>query len=443
MKLRYNLLTILIGLCLVACNQNSGVNVPMTSMEPQPHFQQAMNNVLDVIKTVNPTQYKILQGNIGAIQPHFYTSDILDKVYGESSYTHLRKQAANQVESHTDTLLYIVNFEDNQGFAIMSANDSLLGDMIFAIADTGSISLEDFYDTNNEDDNGICAQNPSTTIGGMVNNYLDDLTKLKKNKEIVLPEYPMEPYIYKYGNWTTAGKIAPRIKIKIDQDSPYNKYCFTSNGQQALAGCVAIAIVQMMSANKYPTSFGNVIVNWDNIIARYKTDNTQKDALAKVIAVVGKQCKMNYGVSSSSAYMTDAKSCIASYSRYQNVALTTDVSLEVIEPMLNNLLPVVMSGTRIGADSQKHGHAWTIDGWLHQERTVTCYVGSKLVSTSTQRRKLVHCVYGWGGWCDGYYNLKVFDLNKGPVERENEDKPYGSTMDRNYKMDYDLIKYSF
>lgn len=253
----------------------------------------------------------------------------------------------------------------------------------------------------------------------------------------------MEPYIYKYGNWTTAGKIAPRIKIKIDQDSPYNKYCFTSNGQQALASCVAIAIVQMMSANKYPTSFGNVIVNWDNIIARYKTDNTQKDALAKVIAVVGKQCKMNYGVSSSSAYMTDAKSCIASYSRYQNVALTTDVSLEVIEPMLNNLLPVVMSGTRIGADSQKHGHAWTIDGWLHQERTVTCYVGSKLVSTSTQRRKLVHCVYGWGGWCDGYYNLKVFDLNKGPVERENEDKPYGSTMDRNYKMDYDLIKYSF
>ena len=252
----------------------------------------------------------------------------------------------------------------------------------------------------------------------------------------------MEEYIYKYGNWTTAGKIAPRIKMKIDQGMPYNKYCFTSNSQQALAGCVAIAIVQMMSANKYPTSMGNITVNWDNIIAKYKTDNAQKDALAKVIAVIGKQCKMNYGVSSSSAYMTDARSCIASYNRYKNVALTTDVSLEIIEPMLNNLLPVVMSGTRIGENSQKHGHAWTIDGWLHQERTVTCYVGSKLVSTSTQRRKLVHCVYGWGGLCDGYYNLKVFDLNKGPVERENEDKPYGLTTNKNYTMDYKLIKYS-
>ena len=136
-------------------------------------------NVLDVIKTVNPKKYEMLQENIGAIQPHFYTSDILDKVYGESSFTYQRKQAANQEQSSVDTLLYIVNFDNNQGFAIMSANEPLLGDMIFAIADTGSISLDDFYNTNNEYD-GICAQNPSATIGGIVNNYFDDFINLKK-----------------------------------------------------------------------------------------------------------------------------------------------------------------------------------------------------------------------------------------------------------------------
>ena len=43
MKLQYNLLTIIIGLCLVACNQK--IDIDVTLEEPQTHFQQAMGNV--------------------------------------------------------------------------------------------------------------------------------------------------------------------------------------------------------------------------------------------------------------------------------------------------------------------------------------------------------------------------------------------------------------
>lgn len=46
---------------------------------------------------------------------------------------------------------------------------------------------------------------------------------------------------------TIIERINPKCKVCWDQDPPYNKYCYTNDGQQAAAGCVAIAGAQALS----------------------------------------------------------------------------------------------------------------------------------------------------------------------------------------------------
>src|SRR5574344_2101458 len=44
-----------------------------------------------------------------------------------------------------DTLMYLVNFSNDNGFAVLSAN-RMLGDKVFCVTDEGGISAEDFAD---------------------------------------------------------------------------------------------------------------------------------------------------------------------------------------------------------------------------------------------------------------------------------------------------------
>ena len=155
--------------------------------------------------------------------------------------------------------------------------------MIFAIADTGSISINDFYIASEDTAQNDYSLNPSATVGTLVNNYLNDRFQFKKDNGTIDSQDLLGRFTYKYSSWTTSGKIYPRVKIKIGQSTPYNKYCFTSDGQQAVAGCVAIALVQLISANKYPSTIGGQFVDWDTLIDTYKTNTTQRDILAKIM----------------------------------------------------------------------------------------------------------------------------------------------------------------
>ena len=35
-----------------------------------------------------------------------------------------------------------------------------------------------------------------------------------------------------------------------------------------------------------------------------------------------------------------------------------------------------------------------------------------------QENGLVHCNFGWGGMCDGYYQFSIFNLSGGPLFTE-------------------------
>ena len=54
------------------------------------------------------------------------------------------------------------------------------------------------------------------------------------------------------------------VKLAWNQHAPYNRYCFTESGQQALAGCVAIAAAQALTVLQ-PSNFPG-ITSWEEIV---------------------------------------------------------------------------------------------------------------------------------------------------------------------------------
>lgn len=425
-----HLLIAIASIFAVACQDNRDVVINEAPEQERSHFEQAMQDVMAIVAETNPEKYQHLISIRSTLRPEYYTSATMAECLPASV---LKKASSDGSANGLDTLLYIVNFGNDEGFAIMSANPEILGDMVLAVADSGSIYMDDFVAAAQEDNS--TNNTPARTVAGIINKGLTDLTNLKVSDP--LPAFP-EHCIYKrYGAWTEKKKLSPLVPIKIGQGSPYNKYCFTRNGQQAVAGCVAIAVVGIMAANKYPTHIDNIYIDWTAIRNGYKTNPTQQDIFALIIAAVGKQCKMTYGTKKSSASITDAKGCFENYPGYHDLTILSGdkASMEKIESMLLNELPVYFQAWD-GTD----GHAWVIDGWLWQERCVEIYDNSTLIDTGKESRKLVHCAYGWGGKCDGYYNFKVFNVEKGPLTTESGEN--GGTNPYNFDNLYKMITYT-
>jgi hypothetical protein len=75
----------------------------------------------------------------------------------------------------------------------------------------------------------------------------------------------------------------------------------------------------------------------------------------------------------------------------------------------------------------KESHAWNIDGYKIQSRTiiVKSYVNNTLnkTTTRTETKEMVHCDFGWKIHCNGYYISGIFDLDS----KENELDPGAGT----------------
>ncbi len=94
------------------------------------------------------------------------------------------------------------------------------------------------------------------------------------------------------------------------------------------------------------------------------------------------------------------------------------------------------------------GHAWVIDGAMAQHNMQTIAyppdARNPYGRTSTGvlwRRQLLHCNFGWGGHCDGYYVEDVFNLKKGPVFIEEGNGDGGGSDDYHYDWCYRIIEY--
>lgn len=302
----------------------------------------------------------------------------------------------------TDSLLYLVNYEDNNGFALIGADTRL--DDIYAISEKGSFQFADSIEI------------PALSAMFEIMRY-NISESLKPKANITKAAVTTSTTVIK--DWTTMDyNITPRLDVQWGQGAPFNRYCFTTDGRQAVAGCVAIALAQCMLYCEYPKSYNGYTFNWNEIKKVKNRDYsslTGADQLARLINCIGILVNMDYGVSSSEAYSERIFDAMTAMGYPSQLGFEDRFYYAPIAAYLDNGNIIYARAT---TDDRSGGHAWVIDGCMDQERvTYNSYDG-----TMYSYRYLAHCRFGWNGTADGYYSVKVgedIDTQQGPVTGGN------------------------
>lgn len=346
-------------------------------------------------------------------------------------------------ESGTDTLIYVFNYADDAGFALVAKDKRATS--LLAVTERGS------YDGETTDNEGFelymdylrdHLAAATSAPSGLLSSGLGDAV-ITETKAISIRD-------------TTA--VGPYLTVAWGQEFPFNYFCFVgggSGGQQGVAGCDAIAIAQLMSYYEYPTStqltysfapVSTLALNWSEW--KYSAD-WDVYAVAMFIREIGERNKSEYYVEHTDdgdSYYTksnfqDDISCLRSF------GYTTDgacnYSKGTVFASLNNRRLVMMRGTNASTDK---GHAWVIDGYRVLEHTSMHYqrpmgqLDWTLMATVYDRKSYLHFNWGFFGQYDGFYFIEGYSTGGvGGTWTESADVFYPPKADYDYNDDVRII----
>ena len=378
-----------------------------------------------------------------------------------------------QGKTHKDSLLYIVDFENNAGCAVLAA-DRRIKDKILAITESGSFNNMDstmFPPTYKQ---GMYADSELMKGFSLYNADVDDyyvagefsplyfcdnfakycLTQCKDDDSKTIPNNPHESIKYVVGEWQTKEKIAPMLTTVWHQDSPFNDMNIPMNWffwqkwkKRSPAGCFPIAIAQIVAYHEKMSECNGYKLNWDSIKKNLYVYNNNADssasyedkrAVAKLVRWISVFCHAVYTPDFTFVFPHDARIVMSFI--YGNATTHCSYDNGVVYNMLKNNKPALVCAISKIFD----GHAWVVDGYLHRMRQEICIRncdGKERRDTTYREQQLVHCNWGWGGSCNGYYSQGVFNLKKGTVDIE---EGLGETnSDNNYNFNWFLRVISY
>ena len=324
-----------------------------------------------------------------------------------------------------DTLMYIVNFKDDEGFAIVGADKRT--ESIIALVETGTFSLDSLQEGTDE---------------GLLS-FIDDAIQMELN-DIKNYEYRPTSRSLVTNGYTISSYYKPILHTRWDQGGIYGKYCPNN-----LAGCAIIATAQILSHFQtigqvnwsYNGSGGSATLHWDKIISDCKKHNgkltasdsyASGDEIAHLVRYLGIALDANYKKGSTGCGESKAIDWFNKWGGLKASKLK-DYNEAAIVNAIKGGNPVYARGNsgkkkvlgiRVG---WKGGHAWVYDGML---------TASKDNKTST----FVHCNWGWDGRNNGYYISKAFDTNAGAIIYESPgDFQISGTSNYKYHLQYSII----
>ena len=208
--------------------------------------------------------------------------------------------------------------------------------------------------------------------------------------------------------------VEPLIKTQWGQDPYYNKHCPTIDGKNALTGCVATAMAQVMNYWQWPKKgigfyeyqsqyCGTVAsifgwgYDWDDMPNQLDFF-TFNDDVAYLMFDCGVSVDMDYGLGGSGAYPTKVKDAMVKYFKYSpKMTLENKDDYEEekwinkLKNELNNGIPILYYGDGTVGES---GHAFICDGYSIDNSN--CYF---------------HFNWGWCGSSDGYYLINSLETS--------------------------------
>lgn len=324
----------------------------------------------------------------------------------------------NQTRGASDTLIYAVNYPNDNGYLIVSADKTT--EPILAMIDNGSFDASRLNQNDGLEYFVNCA---NEYVKSSRVKYLDSI-----------PDYRMEYYRDTIKSVSVSN---PKLEVNWNQSWPENIYC-----PNKVAGCVPVAIAQVLSYFKPELTINltfdgrpcnTLKINWDELLTHrqstFFTNPTQREIDNHMA-----NCSNNYGWHQNLAALIRQ---IGEWSKSSYKPYATSTQSNNAWSTCNNLLPqqskTYISGTGFyneltkggialisGVSGEEEGHAWVLDGtgsieyeyWTYYSyNPITGQYGScdhnKTVS------QYVHCNWGWGGQDNGYFHEGVFDTSKG------------------------------
>ncbi|WP_147637795.1 C10 family peptidase [Alistipes sp.] len=345
-------------------------------------------------------------------------------------------RSASEPGEQPENLLYVVNFEDDAGYAVLGADDRLPA--VLAVTDEGSLTTEELVRAAN----GQTAPEEFTFPNEMLMNYVSGIggiggggiggggiggggipTGPFTDFDTQLGNPPAGFEGYEWSDWKNLEYVAPMVTTRWHQEDPFNRHCPVIGGETCVAGCAAIAMAQIVASNHLhhnvsPGRIGNISLNWTLIRQGIidpdllNRNSSIANQVALLVAALGLKLGMNYGVTQSGASIDDAEYCFK-YIGYKGVNNHTFRPSYVRTMLWERQRPTYVRAV----NAQKEGHAWVADGWLYRRRDQYAVIFGKRsdYSVSNQTQTLMHCNFGWGGRCDGFYHIGLFNTNEQAV----------------------------
>lgn len=282
----------------------------------------------------------------------------------------------------TDSYLYVFNIGDNDGFVMVGGdNDS---PNILGYSDQGKFEASEMPEN----------------LKSWMESYEEQMAYAHENGIPTAKHAPQQQVSH---------VVTPLLTSKWSQREPYNLDCFTATGAQAVTGCAAVALAQVMYYFKWPRTATTTIPaygSWSSLPATTFDWSNMKDAYTGTLIDDSKSCEAvanlvhycahaqatTFGASSSPGTVTYCGKALNTYFGYQNPVSRVyryDYDLSQWEKILLEELdhgrPIIYGGNT----SKGTGHAFVIDGYDGQG--------------------MYHINWGWGGLADGYFYLDVLN----------------------------------
>ncbi len=347
---------------------------------------------------------------------------------------------------------YVVNFDNESGYAILGADDRM--PPIIMLGDEGSFSTDDYLEF---------LQNSQTRSGGEIdfNNPEEVQYAMVTNGLYISEPIPFpDPFQLPPRDTIMLAKVYPLVRTKWDQSAPYNHYCPEIEDTKAPAGCIPVAVGQILTSLTYhknkldwPNITGNETntiydIDWLTILkssidtASYWTLQETPGALATayMLRAIGDHLEAEYKKTETAAYSTDVDDFFV-FMGLRNVVPYQQYSTEDAYNMIvNNRTPMYMSARRVKNEvtGETSGHAFILDGWLQLGYTKDDYQSDGSLNGILEKIpiqytfNLVHCNFGWDGTCDGYYTPGVFDLSETEFDQYGEENDYSDVTSSYY-----------
>ena len=292
--------------------------------------------------------------------------------------------------------MYIFNYDDNRGFAIISANRNT--DAIIAVVDSGQFNSE--FDIE---------KTGYSLYMNLAKDYVENAKKSSSNS--------YSTYSQQWHKFVTDTidhiHIAPKIKLKWGQS--YIEGLFCPNG---ISGCSNTAVAMAMAYFRFPNTIPltypeadkpSISLDWDKInghISRYVVDN----AIGCLCRQIGYLSGSTYNNGSTGTSIKKTKSTMEQLGYIIGYGATP--SPNFITSALNKNMLFLMAGFT----DNNEGHMWIVDGceYFYIRKyfaTSNDNIFWKIIEEHYTTTLYNHINWGWDGSWNGYFNNNVFNTN--------------------------------